>query len=47
MKALNQYTEADFLKLDVIRKRSFLKRSVSDRRILKEHSKVLKQSINQ
>ena len=43
MKALNQYTEADFSKIDVIRKWSFLKRSDSDRRILKVCYKYLKQ----
>jgi len=43
MKALNKYTEADLLKLNVIRKRSILKRSVSDRRILREYYKFLKQ----
>jgi hypothetical protein len=39
MKAPNQYTEADFSKIDVIRKWSFLKRSVRDRRILEDYIK--------
>jgi hypothetical protein len=42
MKTLSQYTEADFMKLDVIRNRSLMKRTVCYRRILKAFYKLLK-----